>query len=803
MSVSTRVSTLWLAGLLGWAGSLAVYGGVSPAAVATLAAWMACLNVAAMFLLPGPLLLSRPAVAFLAGVALLLVLQLAPGLGFLFPWTSALRASHGAAGAGPGTADAFLTVRQAAQVAAYALAALLTLRLTQAGLRRSLALNSILVVLALQATYAVAQTGFRFETLPFFGKRFDLESASGTLVNRNNFAGLMAMGVALAAGAAWGRWTSRRRDAGKIALLESGLSWALAAALFAAAIVLSRSRGGALAAVAGVVALAFVWQRRTRGAAVAGGAALALAAGVTIWAANAEPLIERFESMEGSDLTQDTRVVCWKATLSAAARQPVLGFGLGSYPRAFRPFQPPSLPGQFRHAHSEYVNALFEGGAAWALLLVAGLAFWGVRAVRGLPTLDGAERAAASAAVAAVLAAAVHALVDFDLRITGVGLLFAVLLGLAPAFSSASCPFPRAAWAAAALVTLALAATLAFAGLDPEDKARAASKLDPAAAELALHKILRLSPCDADAAWYLARAAERRDDFDLAAKRFETAASLWPANPETQIEAGIWLWIEGKRGPAGVCLRRAFEGEPGTVEEALERLGIDGPVVEWEALMPTPAAGGRLAVFLARRGRWEEAAAVFWRLVPASRENAPGYDALAEAFGEAGQWGLEATVREARLAVTSDAAAHAAAARAWGKLEAWDAALVNARIAARLDPANMEGPCLVADFLEAQGDRLAAAQAVTDALASHPGDPLLLTRRANLYLNEKLWQPAIDDARAALASQPGRRGAVIILARALIGAGRRAEAVEVLRGYLASVPGDAEAARLRDEAAGP
>ncbi|KAF0240391.1 MAG: hypothetical protein FD180_4956, partial [Planctomycetota bacterium] len=306
--VSSRVTGLWLAFIACWAASLGVYGAVSPGAVAAAAASMALLNVAALFLLPGPFLLARPALAFLAGLALLLALHLTPGLGFLFPWTSALRASHGAAGAGPGTADAFLTVRQAAQVAAYALAALLALRLSQAGLRRSFAVTSILAVLALEATYAVAQFGFRWESLPFYGKRLDLESTSGTLVNRNNFAGLMAMGVALAAGAAWGKWSTRRRDTGKIAILESGLSLALATALFAAAIVLARSRGGALAAIAGIVALAFVWQRRTRGAAVAGAAALVVASGVTIWAANAEPLIQRFEDMEASDLSQDTRV---------------------------------------------------------------------------------------------------------------------------------------------------------------------------------------------------------------------------------------------------------------------------------------------------------------------------------------------------------------------------------------------------------------------------------------------------------------------------------------------------------------
>lgn len=781
----SRPTTLWLAFLACWAGTLLVYGAVSPAAVAASAAAMAVLNVAAMILLPGPLLLSRPAAVFLAAVAGLFALQLVPGLGFLFPWTSALRASHGAAGAGPGTADLFLTVRQAAQVAAYVLAGLLTLRLVQAGLSRAFALTSLVAVLALEAAYALGQAGFRWETLPFFGKRLDLESVSGTLVNRNSFAGLMAMGVALAAGAAWGRFAHRRRGEGRVSVVEAGLPWAVAAALFAAAIVLTKSRGGALAAGAGIAALLFVLRGRTRGAAVAGGAVLAAAAALTVWAANAEPLIERFEGIEAAE---DTRVVCWKATLAGAAHQPVLGFGIGSYPQAFRPFQPPSLPGRFRHAHSEVVNAAFEGGAAWLLLLLAGLAFWCVRAVRGLPSLDPPERAAARAAIAAVLAAAVHALVDFDLRITAVGLLFAALLGLAPAWSDTARPFPRFA---APLAGLACALVLWLAPLDPEGPNRATD-------EVALHRTLTLSPCDAEAAWRFARAAEARGDRDLAAQRFETAAALWPANPGTQLEAGVWLWAAGKRPPASVCLRRAFEGRPEAVAEALARIDEDDVAV-WEALMPTPAAAASLAASLAREGLWVEAAGVFQRHVPATRANAAAYDELAAAFGEAGQWGLEATTREARLAVTSDAPAHAAAARAWSRLQAWDKALENARIAMRLEPGSASGPVLVADVLEAKGDRLAAAQALTDALGMRAGDRALLLRRGQLYLQERLFTGAADDARAVLAMAPRSREAVFVLARALEGAGRREEAVAEIDRYLANVPDDAEMAGLRRE----
>src|SRR6185503_4511673 len=146
------------------------------------------------------------------------------------------------------------------------------------------------------------------------------------------------------------------------------------------------------------------------------------------------------------------------------------------------------------------------------------------------------------------------------------------------------------------------------------------------------------------------------------------------------------------------------------------------------------AAGARLAIVLAGNGLWREAADAFRRLVPATKENATAFDELAAAFHAAGQWGLEAELRQARLAVLSDAAAHAAAARAWLKLQAWDLALENARIASRIDPGNPARPALVAEILEAKGDRLAAAEVLTAALAARPRDPDLLTARARAYL---------------------------------------------------------------------
>src|SRR5213079_2742959 len=111
-----RPHALWYSFLAVWAGTQVYYGAVAPWAVAATTLALAILFALSLILLPGGLALSRGTVAFLAAVAGVFLIQFLP-LGFLFPATAALRALHKSDGHFCGTADAFLTLRCAAQVA--------------------------------------------------------------------------------------------------------------------------------------------------------------------------------------------------------------------------------------------------------------------------------------------------------------------------------------------------------------------------------------------------------------------------------------------------------------------------------------------------------------------------------------------------------------------------------------------------------------------------------------------------------------------------------------------------------------
>lgn len=777
-----RPHALWYSFLAVWAGTQVYYGAVAPWAVAATTIALGALFGLSLLLLPGGLALSRGTLLFLAGAGLVFALQFLP-LPLLVPRTAALQAAHRTTGIFCATADAFLTLRCLAQAGSYALAALLVLKLRREGVSSSTMLQGLCAVLLAQAAYALVQQFAGLTDIPFYGPRVSPDAASGSFVGRNTFAGVMAMGAVASAALASSRFLGRRR-------IESGVGWALATAFFLVALVLSRSRGGAVAAGVGLLLLPLV--HRGRGS-LAGAAAVLAAGAVGIALADPTVLVGRFNEIDAQEIREDTRWRIWTSTARAASHQPVLGFGIGTHPHAYHPYQPVDLPGEVHHAHNEYVNFLFEGGAVWLMLLTVGLGVWIARTSAGSRRLQGPDRIFPAAALAAVCAEAAHSVVDFDLRTTAAGLLFAVFIGLGGSVQRSSREPSTLAPALVGAVAAAAGLLLLLLPIDPESLIDRAQASEPGRAAALCREALAISPYNHRAAWILARATDEPD-------RYATAADLWPAHAGLQEDVGLRFWERGDRPRAAICLRRLFEQRPGDVEPVLREIwSREVPLADYEALLPaSPAAWGAYAGFVVAKGKWREGLDAFRRGVPEQASNATVFDAFAARLEAAGQWGMSASILDRRLKVKSDPAAQGRSARAWAKLEAWDRALEAARMARRTDPLNVEWIVLEADLLRSAKELEKALEAYLEAVRLAPLDVSLLQKRAALYVEMKLWSSAADDYRAVLKSRPGEREAALGLAQALVAANERMEARRVLEDLLRRHPGDGAAAELLD-----
>ena len=153
--------------------------------------------------------------------------------------------------------------------------------------------------------------------------------------------------------------------------------------------------------------------------------------------------------------------------------------------------------------------------------------------------LPGPDRFLPAAAIAAACAEAVHSLVDFDLRATSAGMLFAVMIALGGAIQRPAAAPSRRIWGATAGVSAVAALALVAWPLDSDARLAEAAKSDPERAEKLCLEALGLSPFNFRAAWVLARSAESRGDVPLAERRYEVAGDLWPAHPGLQKDVGL------------------------------------------------------------------------------------------------------------------------------------------------------------------------------------------------------------------------------------------------------------------------
>jgi len=260
-------------------------------------------------------------------------------------------------------------------------------------------------------------------------------SAFGPFYNRDHAAGCMAAGAALGLGliaAGVARFTARRRSVGRMADLWAGqIILAVLVGSLGAGMAAAGSRGATHGLLAGAGVVLYLGARRF----AAGAARRALLVGVLVAGAAYAGLVTALPKFAGwveaeraFDASTQARFAIWRLSLGMARMKPALGWGVGAYRFAFGPVQagePVLAAGQVQHAHGDWLQFLVEGGALGFLLVVLPLA-WQLRRqiLEWRRDHDLEVWGLLGGAVAAVLTLIVHGVVDFDLQIPGLMVLF-------------------------------------------------------------------------------------------------------------------------------------------------------------------------------------------------------------------------------------------------------------------------------------------------------------------------------------------------------------------------------------------
>ncbi len=291
-----------------------------------------------------------------------------------------------------------------------------------------------------EALLGIVQLGASPGSPLYLGNTHGGGATTGTYVNRNHFAALMAMALPSAL-VLWFLATRTSTDsqgdqmrvhpAFRDRWLATQIALLLPTVFLVVALLFSLSRGGigagllalSLASLALVPRAHSSWAKLGFGVIAAGAIAFAAYIGLT-------PVLDRFAPDQLS-VGYEGRLQIAAAAVRGGLDFLPFGSGLGTFADAFPRYQVEGLPGFVDHAHNDYAELFLELGVAGvavvALLGAAYVARWiELARARGSRSLDRLQLAAGLG----MLAMLVHGAVDFNFHIPANAIYFSFLAGI-------------------------------------------------------------------------------------------------------------------------------------------------------------------------------------------------------------------------------------------------------------------------------------------------------------------------------------------------------------------------------------
>ncbi len=451
-----------------------------------------------------------------------------------------------APGAAPDGSDAWrplslhtwATRQSLSRFVACSLVALMVLDLAMQSVPRRALAWALVAGGGFQAVYGLAEHLSRRQHIFGYAKQHYAEMATGTFINKNHYAGYLAMCLPVALAMAAGLFP-RLHPSEQIPVLQrvaalpgrkvfSAAMVLIVAVVMATALGSSRSRAGMACALAGLLAagLAAAVSRRRRAFAVAAALAVAVTLLLFFSQSRGSIILDDFRVAPDSMPGQVGRWEMWQQALAMAAAFPVTGTRLGSFQYVFPGFRAEGAGVFLAHAHNDYLEALAETGWAGLIVLAAGVLLVTRSLIRSRLDRD-TFGPLGPAALAAVLAIGLHSLVDFDLAIPANAVTFAAACGILIAWrrqggaADARAPARAAARTSWAVRSLAPAAGMVLV---------AASAVLPAVAALPEeHVVERASLAgepDSFMQWHARAWVGRVLDADNSERLFSEAAAL-------------------------------------------------------------------------------------------------------------------------------------------------------------------------------------------------------------------------------------------------------------------------------------
>jgi O-antigen ligase len=298
--------------------------------------------------------------------------------------------------------------------------------------RRESLMFAVALFAGAEAAYGLFQWMSGATQVLWFEKTSYLDSATGTLINRNHFAMLLYLGLGCSLSLLVRDSRAQREHSGwdgTVAerLLASHTTLTLLVALQLAGVLASKSRAGLAGSLLVLIPCLPALLRGHRVARVVGWLVLALVALPAVLLAG-PPLLDRLSRLPLEWTSEGGRGAVFRLMLDVASGTPVFGTGGGTFEWMFMIHRPEQIKGQYDFAHNDYLQVLVETGAVGLLLLLVPVGAFFVETLRRRRHEPGPDRQDWPLLLA-LAAVALHEIVDFGLQLPAPMVYAAILAG--------------------------------------------------------------------------------------------------------------------------------------------------------------------------------------------------------------------------------------------------------------------------------------------------------------------------------------------------------------------------------------
>jgi O-antigen ligase len=297
--------------------------------------------------------------------------------------------------------------------------------------------TALLVSAAFQSLYGILVLASGHDKIWLWPKEHYLQSATGTFVNKNHFAGLLVAALPCGLALILSEWRRRRSREGRGFRAEvvelfgregiRTLFLGLLLVVGIAGLLLSLSRAGIVLGIAALgVTIAGRGRHGLRTRLVVAALLLAVAI-VPLLQIGADRLTDRYWRSSEDFTRSGGRAVIWRGAWAMGLDYPVTGAGFGTFSTTYPLYRSPEVRLFFSHAHNDLLQVFAEGGALGLLFLAMILAPLAARVVQSCAGSHGILAVGVGAGLAAML---LHALIDFNFHIPSNAAVAAVLGGM-------------------------------------------------------------------------------------------------------------------------------------------------------------------------------------------------------------------------------------------------------------------------------------------------------------------------------------------------------------------------------------